>query len=272
MKHKLIKKVLMCKPLYFDTFDYIINPWMKPGSIDKQKAFIQWENLVRTYKQQDIKVEVIEQKQDVPDMVWTTDQGIVHGRTVLLSRFWHDERKRESIYYEQWFRDQGYEITYLPKNVYLEGNGDSYIWNNKLLVGVGYRADKKTCDVLSKFLDIEVIPLQIIDPKFYHLDIGFFPLNNETAFYYPTAFSEESRGVLKKLVPNLIEFTKDEAHGFAANSVTTDHHVICQKGNITFEAKLHEQGYKTLPVDLGEFKKSGGGIHCLTNILEESFA
>jgi len=260
----------MCKPVYFDTLNYAINPWMKPGSIDKKKALLEWKQLVEAYQEQGIIVEVIEQQKNNPDMVFATDQGIVTGKSVLLSKFWCDERKNESKHYEKWFKDNGYAISYLPNDVYFEGNGDSFLWNNNLFIGIGYRADQKTCNAVGKLLNREIIPLEIIDPKFYHLDVGLFPLNNETIFYYPPAFSQKSRGVLKKLVPHLIEFSKEEAYGFCANSVVTDHHVIQQKGNPSFKEKLDTLGYQSVAVNMDEFQKSGGGIHCLTNILEES--
>jgi N-dimethylarginine dimethylaminohydrolase len=269
MESKLIKKVLMGKPLYFDTLDYIINPWMQPGTINKNKALQEWDTLVHLYQNQGIKVEVIDQQKGNPDMVFAADQGIVQGNKVLLSRFWTKERRNETSYYEKWFREHDYQMITLPEDVYFEGNGDSALWRGKIFIGVGYRANDKTCSTISKLLDREVIPLEITDPKFYHLDVGFFPLNDETIFYYPSAFSEESRGVLKKLIPNLIEFTKEEAFGFCANSVVTDHLVIHQKNNQTFTKKLTELGYNSIEVEVSEFMKSGGGIHCLTNILEE---
>jgi N-dimethylarginine dimethylaminohydrolase len=268
MKHKLIKRVLLCKPLYFDTLDYVINPWMTPGKIDKKTALREWNKLVHIYKDLGITVELINQEKGNPDMVFATDQGIVKGKKVLLSRFWCDERKQETLHYEEWFKKNGFKITYLPENVYFEGNGDAFFWENKLLIGIGYRADKNTCKAVSKLLDCEVITIEIVDPAFYHLDVGFFPLNSDTAFYYPPAFSKKSRGVLQNLVPNLIEFSKDEAYGFCANSVVTDHHVIMQKGNVTFKNKLKNLGYESIEIDVGEFMKSGGGIHCMTNILE----
>ncbi len=260
----------MCQPLFFNSLNYVINPWMKPGTITTKKALTEWKQLVKTYEQQGITVEVINQQKNNPDMVFATDQGIVRDKKVILSRFWHDERKGETVHYEKWFRKKGYTILYLPNDIYCEGNGDTFLWRDKLLIGLGYRADKKTSHALGKLLDREVISLEITDPKFYHLDVGLFPLNNETIFYYPPAFSQKSRGVLKKIVPNLIEFTREEAYGFCANSVVTDHHVIHQKGNPTFQTKLKQLGYASIEVEAGEFMKSGGGIHCLTNILEET--
>ena len=261
----------MCKPLFFDTLDYSINPWMQPGTIDGTKAMQQWNDLVKAYESQGIQVEIIDQKKGVPDMVFATDQGIVMDKTVVLSRFWCDERKGETTYYQRWFEDHGYKIQHLPDDIYLEGNGDTFLWNDKVLIGTGYRADAQTCKAVSKLLNREVIPIEIIDPAFYHLDVGFLPLNHDTAFYYPPAFSEKSRGVLKKLVPNLLEFSKEEADGFTANSVVTDHHVVHQSGNPTFKAKLKDLGYTSVEVGMGEFMKSGGGPHCLTNVLEERY-
>jgi N-dimethylarginine dimethylaminohydrolase len=268
MKHKTIKKVLMCKPLHFAELDYVINPWMKPGTIDAKKTLSEWQELVHIYKELGIEVETIDQQPGVPDMVFATDQGIVHGNKVLLSRFWYDQRKPESQYYEAWFENNGYQIEYLPRGAFFEGNGDAYFWQGKLLVGVGFRADEFTCQSVSQALDVEVIPVEIVDPKYYHLDVGFLPLNSQTALYYPNAFSKKSREVLKQLIPNLVELTKDEVEGFSTNSVVTDNHVIHQKGNPTFVKKIQDLGYKSVEVDLSEFMKSGGGAHCLTNILE----
>jgi arginine dihydrolase len=269
MKHTRIKKVLMCKPLYFETLDYVINPWMKPGTIMQKKAMREWQHLVHIYKKRKIIVEVIDQQRGSPDMVFAADQGILQGKTVLLSRFWCDERKKETGHYRKWFEEHGYTIIYLPENICFEGNGDAAFWNDKFFIGIGYRADKKTCKAVGKLLDVEVIPLEIVDPKFYHLDVGFFSLDHETAFYYPPAFSKKSRGVLKKLVPNLVELSDDEAYGFCANSIVINHQVIHQK-NKTFCDKLNKFGYSSIQIDAGEFMKSGGGIHCLTNILEET--
>lgn len=260
----------MCKPLHFASLNYSINPWMQPGTINSISAMQQWQDLVTTYQSLGIAVAIIEQQADVPDMVFATDQGIVANKQVLLSRFWHKERRGESTYYQRWFKRHGYTIQSLPANIYFEGNGDSALWNDILFIGVGYRADQATCRTIARLIGKKVIPLTIINPAFYHLDVAFFPLNDETAFYYSAAFSPESREVLHKLVPNLIPFTKQEADGFCANSIVTNHHVIHQKGNPTFVKKLDNLGYTSVEVDLGEFKKSGGGAHCLTNILETS--
>lgn len=267
MRHSVIKKVLMCDPLYF-TVEDIYNPWMKPGTVNTKKAKSQWNHLKKIYEDMGIEVAVIPQKIDLHDMVFATDQGIVKGREVLLSNFRVPQRQGERQQYKEWFEEHDYTIVELPPHHYLEGNGETYFWNDLIFVGTGYRSDPEIPKFLTKQYNREVVYLKIMDPAFYHLDVGFFPLNNETVFYYPSAYSPGTITELKKRIPNLIEFTKEEALGFSSNSVVTDHHVIVQKGNPTFCAKLNQLGYTTVEIDLGEFMKSGGGAHCLTNILE----
>lgn len=269
MNRKRITKLLMCRPTHFAQLDYVINPWMQPGTIDQAQTMLQWENLVKAYEGLGIQVEIIEQEQGVPDMVFAADQGIVRGNRVILSRFMTPERRGESIHYEKWFREHGYEIEKLPKESYFEGNGDSFFLQDKLLIGIGYRADEKTCEPIAQLLKIEV-PLQIADPKFYHIDVGLLPLDQETAFYYPPAFTKSTRETLHTIIPNLLEFTEKEVNGFSANSVVSGNHVVLQSGNPTFEKKLKDLGYIPVAVNLSEFKKSGGGTHCLTNVLEET--
>ncbi len=243
---------------------------MKPGTINEKKANNQWEELVSVYKSFGIDVELVEPKKNAPDMVFAADQGLVQGKKVLLSHFRHKERRTETAYYEKWFKSNNFDLTYLPDDVYFEGNGEVTFWKGKIIIGSGIRSDKKVIPCLEKRFDREVISLDIPDWRFYHLDVGFFPLDKDTLFYYPDAYTEKARKIIKHLAPNVIEFTKDEAFGFAANNIITEKNIIMHKGIPTFKKKLKDLGYRPVEVEMGEFVKSGGGIHCLTNILEES--
>jgi N-dimethylarginine dimethylaminohydrolase len=148
--------------------------------------------------------------------------------------------------------------------------GDALFFGDMLFVGTGYRASVSSCEELSAKLDIDVFPLRLVDPDFYHLDMCFFPLDNETAFYYPGAFSPNSVNLLKRLVKNLYPLTKKEVYGYAANSFATEDTVIIQTGNPSFKAVLKRLGKQVVEVDMSEFKKAGGGIHCLINVLERN--
>lgn len=270
MKTKYIKQLLMCKPLHFQV-EYVINPWMKVGSVDLQLAKRQWEQLVEKLEKLQIKVEYIDQKKNLPDMVFAADQGIVKQNQMLLSNFKYKERQGEGEAYLPWFEKNGFDVLKLSEGSFFEGGGESSFVEGKLLVGTGFRTNKKAVSEIAEKLNVETLGLELVNPNFYHLDTCFLPLNSKTAFFYPTAFSKKSQAILQALFPKLIAFSEQEVNSFAANSLVTDHHVIVQKGSDSFKQKLDGLGYRTVETNVSEFIKAGGGIHCLVQVLKEEY-
>lgn len=270
MKTKLLKKVLLCRPLFYNV-SYSINPWMIPGSVDLNKAQDQWERLVEVYQGLDVEVSVIDQKQNLPDMVFATDQAIVYNKIALLSNFRYKERRGENVPYSDWFKRNNYSVKNAAKDIFFEGTGECLFFRDILFAGHGFRSSKKAAKYIQDELQIEVISLKLTNPNFYHLDTALFPLNDTTAFFYPEAFDQPSLETLKKVVTNLIPFSKTEAHSFAANSVVTDHHVVMPTNIPTFKDKVKNLGYKAVEVDMSEYIKSGGAAHCLTSVLQEEY-
>lgn len=262
-----VKRVLLCRPTHF-TVEYVINPHMQPYSVDEHKALQQWEHLVATLRTLNIKVEIIEQEEGVPDMVFATDQGIVRDGAILLANFRFNQRAKERVFYREWFREHGFGLRALS-NVFPFEGGDTLFLGEMLFVGTGFRASVASCEELAQKLEIDVIPLRLVDPYFYHLDMAFLPINDNTAFYYPSAFSANSRNLLKRLVPNLHEMTSADANAYAANSFVSGQDIIIPAHTSSaFQATLKKLGLRLHEVDISEFKKAGGGIHCLINVLE----
>ncbi len=262
-----VRRVLLCRPTHF-TVDYVINPHMQPHSVDPARALQQWDRLVATLRALHVKVDIIDQQPDVPDMVFATDQGIVRGGAVLLANFRYPQRQKERIYYRDWFRDHGFRTRALSNIFPFEG-GDTLFLGDMLFVGTGFRASVNSCEELAQKLVVDVVPLRLVDPRFYHLDMAFLPITADTAFYYPSAFSANSRLLLKRLVPNLLTLSKTAAEAYAANSFVSGSDVVVGAGMPNgFREDLKRLGLHVHEVDVGEFKKAGGGIHCLINVLE----
>ena len=73
----------------------------------------------------------------------------------------------------------------------------SWIWRgdalfeadgSRLWAGHGPRTDENSLRQLTDLWDVEVVPLRLVDPRFYHLDTGFCPLSHGEVMYYPAAF------------------------------------------------------------------------------------
>ena len=180
-------RFLMCAPDHYDV-DYVINPWME-GNIHKSsrdRAVEQWQKLFHVLKDQAI-VDLVQPQSGVPDMVFTANAGLVLGKTVVLSRFFHKERQGEEPFFKQWFESNGYTVHELPKDLPFEGAGDALLdregrW---LWAGYGFRSELDSHSYLAKWLDIEVLSLRLMDERFYHLDTCFCPLNGGYLLYYP---------------------------------------------------------------------------------------
>ncbi len=267
MGSESVKRVLLCRPTHFNV-EYVINPHMLPYSVKADQALAQWEALVETLKSLKINVDIIDQHEDVPDMVFATDQGIVQGRAVLLANFRFTQRQKERQYYRDWFKNHGFKTRSLS-NIYPFEGGDTLFCGDMLFVGTGFRASVSSCEELARKLEIDVIPLRLVDPYFYHLDMAFLPIDKDTAFYYPAAFSKNSQSLLKRLISNLYELSDESVRAYAANSFVSGKDIIISKGiPKQFHKDLKKIGMKIHEIDISEFKKAGGGIHCLINVLE----
>ncbi|MEM9218042.1 MAG: TIGR00300 family protein [Cyanobacteria bacterium P01_F01_bin.150] len=261
-------KILMCPPDYYDV-DYVINPWME-GNVhrsSRDRAAEQWNSLHDILKKY-ATVELMPPQQGWPDMVFTANAGLVLGKTVVLSRFFHPERQGEEPYFLKWFIDQGYTVHQLPASLPFEGAGDALLdragrW---LWAGYGFRSELDSHPYLAEWLDIEVLSLRLMDKRFYHLDTCFCPLTDGYLLYYPPAFDSYSNRLIELRVPGEKRIAIDEvdAVNFACNTVNLGKTVVMNQVNDSLRHTLEAKGFTVVKTPLTEFLKAGGAAKCLT--------
>lgn len=264
MPRQIKKIVSLCPPDFYDV-RYEINAWMhKSEPVDKTEALREWQKLRDIYaKELGWDVQLIKPVDGLPDMVFITDSCLVLDGKVMLSKFRYPERQPEPAHVEKWLIKQGYNNIKHPKNIY-EGGGDTVVCGDKLLVGYGFRSSIESHDELRDYFDREVVSLRLIDPFFYHLDTALGALDEKTVAYYPGAFDSHSQQLLKSSVPNLIEATLEEAQGFALNLVSDGKNVITSDASPSLLEKYSQAGFTVHPTPILEFRKSGGGVDCMT--------
>ena len=87
-----------------------------------------------------------------------------------------------------------------------------------------------------------VLPLELVNPYFYHLDTCFCPLAPGEALYYPEAFDGYGHRVLRKHIPRLIAADDDEAKRFGCNAVVVGKTVVLNMGCEKLAADLQAAG------------------------------
>ena len=261
-------RLLMCPPRHFEV-SYDINPWMSRNvGYSAPEAARQWERLVETLQvAADVSIELVDPRPGVPDLVFTANAALMSGKLAILSSFRHPERRREQPLYRAWLASRGYATTFLQQT-FFEGAGDALFDRRRpiLYAGYGWRSERGAALQLGETLDLHVIPLLLVDERFYHLDTCFCPLADGKLLFYPAAFTSESLAKIHTLVApqDRIEASQDEADAFCVNAVCIGYHLIMARAPSSLRVRLGRLGYRLTEIDLAPFILSGGGAYCMT--------
>jgi len=273
--------ILMCPPDFYG-IHYEINPWMDMSrQAEHAVATEQWNALYRQITQSGASVSLLASVPGLPDLVFTANAAMVFRRTedispsttdgrksslpmALLSRFRHRQRQGEEPYNRQWFAEHGFEVVDVPEGYDFEGAGDALFCGDTLYAGYRMRSDAGGHQQIGRMLGVRVIPVELVDARYYHLDTCFCPLADGEAIWYPPAFDEYGQKAIREHVPRLIEVEQAEAERFACNAVVIGRRVITNTGCDRLHAALVARGYEPIATPLDEFVKAGGSAKCLT--------
>lgn len=269
------KSIVMCQPTNFDV-NYVINPWMEGNLqlVDHFTATKQWNELRNALVSVGADVIVMpEPPKECPDAVFTANAGLVYKNKFITSSFRHKERQCEETFFSNWFdlHDFSVERPYLDKpRIPFEGAGDALFSHDRrnLWVGYGLRTSLKFKTKLDAYFEEDnfmVRPLELVDPRFYHLDTCFCPLDTGEVIWYPSAFSEHSRYIIELWYQGrLIEVDDADAAAFACNAVSIGSNIILPKVSDKLVYNLDQIGYNVIQVDMSQYLRSGGACKCLT--------
>ncbi|MGV9824333.1 ornithine--oxo-acid transaminase [Gordonia sp. NPDC003429] len=253
----------MTAPAHF-TVSYAINPWMDPSvPVDAGKALAQWHGLRQVYESLGHAVHLVDPQPGLPDMVYAANGGLVIDGKAVAASFAFPERAPEGDHYADWFHTAGVGEVHRTSGVQ-EGEGDFLVVGRRILAGTGFRTHPDTHAEVGAITGLPVITLDLVDPRYYHLDTALGVLDDENIAYYPAAFSDASRALLEELFPHAIIADDSDAAVLGLNFVSDGRHVVMTDAAPHLEAQLRLAGYQPITVDLSELLKGGGGVKCCT--------
>ncbi len=136
------------------------------------------------------------------------------------------------------------------------------------LSGYRYRSDAAAHAALSRLLGPAVRAVELADPRFYHLDLTFCPLDDRRALIAPQCWDAYGRRVVEALVPEPLVLDDGEVGAFCANSVVVGSSVHMPACPPRVGRQLEAWGFDVAVCDVGEFLKAGGACRCLTLALD----
>jgi N-dimethylarginine dimethylaminohydrolase len=252
----------MTAPTFF-TVEYAINPWMDTSTaVDTHVAMNQWETLRQTYKELGHTVELVEPVAGLPDMVYAANGGLLVDGKAVVARFAYPQRAGESVAYAEWMARHGFDP--VETRHVNEGQGDLLVVGSIVLAGYGFRTERQAHAEIAALVGMPVVSLELVDPRFYHLDTALAVLDDTTIAYYPPAFSDESRAQLLEMFPDAIEVGSADADVLGLNAVSDGLNVVLPAAATGFAEQLHAAGFRPIGVDLSELLKGGGSVKCCT--------
>jgi len=270
--------ILVCRPDFFEVA-YTINPYMAPEDWNQhkldyqQRAKNEWSRFIHALQKLNVDLHYLPPAPGVPDMVFTANGGLVLDKKILLSRFRYSQRQCEEPYFLTMFESLKkigviHEIIPFPQDIFFEGCGDAlWDYHRKVLwFGYGQRSEIKAADIISEIFDVEVVPLQLISPVFYHLDTCFCPLTSRDIMYYPNAFSKDSVNIIEKRVEKnkiIKPYEWSDITKLSMNAICIENNILFSRCSSDLECRLYDKGYHVVKSTLDTFLKSGGGPACL---------
>lgn len=257
-------RILMCAPDHYGV-EYEINLWMnRKRPVQRSRAGRQWQRLHDLLVETGARVDLLPPLVGQPDLVFTANAALIYGDLAMAAHFRHPERQGEERHVRQWLSRHGFRVRRLPPEVCFEGAGDALFCGDTLFGGYRIRSDIRGYRALGECLPCRIVPLELVDPRFYHLDTCFCPLAPGVAVYYPAAFDRYGRQVLRDLIPDLIPVSATEAGHWACNAVVLGGTVITNTGCPELHRQLRDRGYHPRAIAFSEFVKAGGSAKCLT--------
>ena len=271
-------RILMSPPDFFGVH-YAINPWMDPAEWGKDARALaaashdQWLELHAVLSDLGAWIELMPAAAGLPDLVFTANAAVVMNRKALLARFRFPERRGEEAHVAATFRalqSRGVidEIATLPEGVTLEGAGDCVFDRTRSLFWLGYgpRSDAAAASVVEDTFGLDVVPLELVDPRFYHMDTALSVLPCGEVMVVPEAFSARGREIIAAHVPaaQRIGIGGSDAEKLCANAVCIGDALVMSSCSERLRAQLCERGYRVIATPLTSFLRSGGSAFCLT--------
>jgi dimethylargininase len=227
------------------------------GKPDYDLALIQHREYVEALKECGLDVIALEADENYPDSVFVEDTALLTQRCAVITNPGAPSRKGEIFFMKKVIEDL-YPIVETIKAPGTLEAGDVMMVGAHFYIGISERTNpagaNQMIEILNKygFTGSTVSLYNIL-----HLKSGVSYLENNNMLI------TGNLAVYKQFDQyNLIRVDKDESS--AANSVWINGIVLVPRGFPKTKAEIEKAGYKTIELNVSEFRKLDGGLSCLS--------
>lgn len=247
---------------------------MKVGSVNSTEAVAQHSLFIETLRTLGAKLTVVPFLHGNFDSVFAKDNVVIfddgNQTNAILGKPSTVERSFEQALRKEQLEAVGIKVVGESASN-LEG-GDLVVLTSreKIFFGHGMRSSFEAIGDLRRFTDYEIVPLELVDPFFFHLDTALNILQVDgkvIAFAYRGAFSELAWEFLSSDsdIDEIVEVSRDEALKFGLNWVEVGNFIILGSLVPQIVSQLESYGREVVISPLNQFQLAGGSAACLVS-------
>lgn len=227
------------------------------GQPDYEKALKQHEEYKNTLRKCGLKIIELEPDEQFPDSTFVEDTAVITRDMAILANPAPSSRKDEVLRISEELKKHWKILESIKEPGKLEG-GDVMQIEMHFYVGISERTNEEGArqfDAIVRKYGYTSSAIKI--NNILHLKTGINYLGDKYLLMKNNFLKEDEFEKFK-----MIQVSEKEA--YAANSLRINEYVIVPAGYPETKKKIENEGFKTMVVNLSEFKKLDGGLSCLS--------
>lgn len=227
------------------------------GKPEYSIALFQHQQYILALQSCGLAVSILPPDNNFPDSTFVEDAALLTPNVAIITNPGASSRKGEVQEMEKIIKDFYQDITHIRSPGTLEA-GDVMMCGSHFYIGLSERTNQAGANQLISILQKNGMDGSVVEiADMLHLKSGVSYLENNTllavdAFQNHPAFTGF----------NIIPVSENES--YAANSLWINDTVLVPDGYPKTLHNIQKAGYKTIVLDVSEFRKLDGGLSCLS--------
>ena len=224
--------------------------------------------LVASLERAGVRCREVEPVPGLPDLCFTRDSSFMTPWGLVILRLAAEHRRAEADPVRAAAASWGVPILAQIEDGTIEG-GDVCLLRSGL-VAIGWSGDRTSqvgAEALAAIFEQRGwrALLTRFDPKYLHLDTLFTLVDRHRAVACVEALEDGFLATLADLDIAVVPASSREVDALGPNLLALGGgRVLSATDNVRINGELERLGYRVLTVDIGQFTRCGGGVHCLT--------
>jgi len=263
--------VLLCRPSFLEPVPCcsVTRESLRDGfATSVPAALAQHRALQTALERHDVQCHFVAPDPDMPDMCFTRDALLTTPWGLLALKPAAAHRQAEAEIALRAFRAIGAPLAARVRRGSAEGGDIAIVRDGLVIVGCsGERTDEQGADSVAEIFRGQGWDVLIyrFDPHFLHLDTQFAMVGDNLALACTDVLSDEFLALLKRYGIETISVSYKEARALGCNVLSLgDHRVLAADSKSRVSALLQARGYTVETLEIDQFTRCGGGVHCLT--------